>query len=93
MFSKGKSLGGYYQFTLPNRRRFFPNQKAKNPSQASEGMICAEDEFDLGRSHAGIMVWIRPTQWHRLRVDPDRGWIIFWGNRIDSQIVQMLRVI
>ncbi|MFD2937288.1 phenylalanine--tRNA ligase subunit beta [Spirosoma flavum] len=34
----------------------FQIKKAKIRGQASEGMICAEDEIGLGTSHAGIMV-------------------------------------
>ncbi len=34
----------------------FEIKKAKIRGQASEGMICAEDEIGLGKSHAGIMV-------------------------------------
>lgn len=34
----------------------FPIKKAKIRGQASEGMICAEDEISLGESHDGIMV-------------------------------------
>jgi phenylalanyl-tRNA synthetase beta chain len=34
----------------------FEIKKAKIRGQVSEGMICAEDEIGLGKSHAGIMV-------------------------------------
>ncbi|MCB0698930.1 MAG: phenylalanine--tRNA ligase subunit beta [Chitinophagales bacterium] len=34
----------------------FPIKKAKIRGEASEGMICAEDEISLGESHDGIMV-------------------------------------
>ncbi len=34
----------------------FEIKKAKIRGQASEGMICAEDEIGLGTSHAGIMI-------------------------------------
>lgn len=34
----------------------FKIKKAKIRGEASEGMICAEDEIGLGKSHAGIMV-------------------------------------
>lgn len=34
----------------------FPIKKAKIRGEASEGMICAEDEIGLGTSHEGIMV-------------------------------------
>lgn len=34
----------------------FPIKKAKIRGYASEGMICAEDEIGLGKSHDGIMV-------------------------------------
>jgi phenylalanyl-tRNA synthetase beta chain len=34
----------------------FEIKKSKIRGQASEGMICAEDEIGLGESHAGIMV-------------------------------------
>jgi phenylalanyl-tRNA synthetase beta chain len=34
----------------------FEIKKAKIRGQASEGMICAEDEIGLGASHAGIMI-------------------------------------
>jgi phenylalanyl-tRNA synthetase beta chain len=34
----------------------FEIKKAKIRGQASEGMICAEDEIGIGTSHAGIMV-------------------------------------
>ena len=34
----------------------FPIKKSKIRGQESHGMICAEDELGLGKSHAGIMV-------------------------------------
>lgn len=34
----------------------FPIKKAKIRGEASEGMICAEDEIGLGESHDGIMI-------------------------------------
>ena len=47
---------------LPGTRLFpsegepFEIKKSKIRGEASEGMICAEDEIGLGNSHAGIMV-------------------------------------
>ena len=40
----------------PTNGEPFEIKKAKIRGQASEGMICAEDEIGLGTSHAGIMV-------------------------------------
>ncbi len=40
----------------PTEGEPFQIKKAKIRGQASEGMICAEDELGLGKSHAGIMV-------------------------------------
>ncbi|MFL5765399.1 MAG: phenylalanine--tRNA ligase subunit beta [Bacteroidia bacterium] len=40
----------------PNAGEPFEIKKSKIRGQASEGMICAEDEIGLGTSHAGIMV-------------------------------------
>ncbi|MFT7364257.1 MAG: phenylalanyl-tRNA synthetase beta chain, partial [Algoriphagus sp.] len=40
----------------PTEGDSFQIKKAKIRGQASEGMICAEDELGLGKSHAGIMV-------------------------------------
>jgi len=40
----------------PTDGESFQIKKAKIRGQASEGMICAEDELGLGKSHAGIMV-------------------------------------
>lgn len=40
----------------PSTGEPFEIKKSKIRGQASEGMICAEDEIGLGESHAGIMV-------------------------------------
>ncbi|MDI1355696.1 MAG: phenylalanine--tRNA ligase subunit beta [bacterium] len=40
----------------PNEGESFEIKKSKIRGAASEGMICAEDEIGLGKSHAGIMV-------------------------------------
>jgi phenylalanyl-tRNA synthetase beta chain len=40
----------------PTHGDAFPIKKAKIRGEASEGMICAEDEIGLGTSHEGIMV-------------------------------------
>ena len=40
----------------PSSGEPFEIKKAKIRGQASEGMICAEDEIGLGTSHAGILV-------------------------------------
>ncbi len=40
----------------PTEGDSFQIKKAKIRGQVSEGMICAEDELGLGKSHAGIMV-------------------------------------
>ncbi|MCD0488282.1 phenylalanine--tRNA ligase subunit beta [Pedobacter sp. MC2016-14] len=40
----------------PNEGEPFKINKSKIRGEASEGMICAEDEIGLGGSHAGIMV-------------------------------------
>ncbi|MES2458432.1 MAG: phenylalanine--tRNA ligase subunit beta [Bacteroidota bacterium] len=40
----------------PNEGEPFKINKSKIRGEASEGMICAEDEIGLGASHAGIMV-------------------------------------
>ena len=40
----------------PSEGEPFKIKKAKIRGEASEGMICAEDELGLGSSHAGIMV-------------------------------------
>ena len=40
----------------PSEGEPFEIKKAKIRGQASEGMICAEDEIGIGKSHAGIMV-------------------------------------
>ncbi|HCD88922.1 MAG TPA: phenylalanine--tRNA ligase subunit beta, partial [Algoriphagus sp.] len=40
----------------PTEGDAFTIKKAKIRGQASEGMICAEDEMGIGTSHAGIMV-------------------------------------
>lgn len=40
----------------PTEGESFSIKKAKIRGAASEGMICAEDEIGLGKSHAGIMV-------------------------------------
>ncbi|GAB4397369.1 MAG: phenylalanine--tRNA ligase subunit beta [Microscillaceae bacterium] len=40
----------------PSQGEPFEIKKAKIRGEASEGMICAEDEIGLGTSHAGIMV-------------------------------------
>lgn len=40
----------------PTQGEPFQIKKAKIRGEASEGMICAEDEIGLGTSHAGIMV-------------------------------------
>lgn len=40
----------------PSAGEPFEIKKSKIRGQASEGMICAEDEIGLGESHAGIMV-------------------------------------
>lgn len=40
----------------PTNGEPFEIKKAKIRGQASEGMICAEDEIGIGTSHAGIMV-------------------------------------
>ncbi|SDA64083.1 phenylalanyl-tRNA synthetase beta subunit [Algoriphagus alkaliphilus] len=40
----------------PSEGEPFEIKKAKIRGQVSEGMICAEDEIGLGKSHAGIMV-------------------------------------
>lgn len=42
--------------TLYNGDNSFKIKKAKLRGEASEGMICAEDELGLGESHEGIMV-------------------------------------
>jgi phenylalanyl-tRNA synthetase beta chain len=41
---------------FPTEGESFEIKKAKIRGQVSEGMICAEDEIGLGKSHAGIMV-------------------------------------
>lgn len=41
---------------FPTSGEPFEIKKAKIRGQASEGMICAEDEIGLGTSHAGIMI-------------------------------------
>jgi phenylalanyl-tRNA synthetase beta chain len=41
---------------FPTEGEPFVIKKSKIRGQASEGMICAEDEIGLGKSHAGIMV-------------------------------------
>lgn len=41
---------------FPTEGEPFEIKKAKIRGQVSEGMICAEDEIGLGKSHAGIMV-------------------------------------
>lgn len=40
----------------PSEGEPFEIKKAKIRGQASEGMICAEDEIGIGTSHAGIMI-------------------------------------
>lgn len=40
----------------PMNGESFPIKKAKIRGEASEGMICAEDEISLGESHDGIMI-------------------------------------
>ena len=40
----------------PSTGEPFEIKKAKIRGQASEGMICAEDEIGIGTSHAGIIV-------------------------------------
>ena len=44
---------------FPSEGESFVIKKSKIRGQASEGMICAEDEIGLGKSHEGIMV-LRP---------------------------------
>ena len=46
----------------PNEGEPFKINKSKIRGEASEGMICAEDEIGLGASHAGIMVLPEDTQ-------------------------------
>ena len=46
----------------PNEGEPFKINKSKIRGEASEGMICAEDEIGLGVSHAGIMVLPEDTQ-------------------------------
>lgn len=46
----------------PNVGEPFKINKSKIRGEASEGMICAEDEIGLGGSHAGIMVLPENTQ-------------------------------
>ncbi|MBC7565736.1 MAG: phenylalanine--tRNA ligase subunit beta [Pedobacter sp.] len=46
----------------PNEGEPFKINKSKIRGEASEGMICAEDEIGLGTSHAGIMVLPEDTQ-------------------------------
>lgn len=41
---------------FPTQGESFAIKKAKIRGEASEGMLCAEDEIGLGESHAGIMV-------------------------------------
>jgi phenylalanyl-tRNA synthetase beta chain len=41
---------------FPNEGEPFKINKSKIRGEASEGMLCAEDEIGLGESHAGIMV-------------------------------------
>ncbi|MBK8671864.1 MAG: hypothetical protein IPN93_02435 [Bacteroidetes bacterium] len=43
-------------FVYPIEGEPFEIKKAKIRGVASDGMICAEDEIGLGKSHAGIMV-------------------------------------
>jgi phenylalanyl-tRNA synthetase beta chain len=45
----------------PNEGEPFKINKSKIRGEASEGMICAEDEIGLGASHAGIMVLSEDT--------------------------------
>jgi phenylalanyl-tRNA synthetase beta chain len=45
----------------PNEGEPFKITKSKIRGEASEGMICAEDEIGLGGSHAGIMVLPKDT--------------------------------
>jgi phenylalanyl-tRNA synthetase beta chain len=40
----------------PTQGEAFQIKKAKIRGEASEGMICAEDEIGFGKSHAGVMV-------------------------------------
>ena len=40
----------------PTNGESFPIKKAKIRGEASEGMICAEDEIGLGDGHDGIMI-------------------------------------
>src|SRR5690606_8502153 len=40
----------------PNEGEPFKINKSKIRGEVSEGMICAEDEIGLGKSHEGIMV-------------------------------------
>lgn len=47
---------------FPNEGEPFKINKSKIRGEASEGMICAEDEIGLGTSHAGIMVLPQDTQ-------------------------------
>ena len=42
--------------TIYNEEESFIIKKSKIRGELSEGMICAEDELGLGKSHAGIMV-------------------------------------
>ncbi len=46
----------------PSEGEPFTIKKSKIRGEASEGMICAEDEIGLGRSHAGVMVLPPETQ-------------------------------
>jgi phenylalanyl-tRNA synthetase beta chain len=41
---------------FPSEGEPFEIKKAKIRGQVSEGMICAEDEIGIGKSHAGIMI-------------------------------------
>jgi len=49
-------LAGVGTTVYPVEGEPFKIKKAKIRGEASEGMICAEDEIGLGQSHAGIMV-------------------------------------
>ena len=47
---------------FPTEGEPFEIKKSKIRGALSEGMICAEDEFGLGKSHAGILVLPNDTQ-------------------------------
>ena len=74
----------------PAKGEPFEIKKAKIRGQASEGMICAEDEIGMGSSHAGIMILKNDVRVGSEAADyfkPYTDWIIEIGltpNRMEA---------